>query len=79
MEEFRVDSFALNTLASILGDESGTSYYGEVRISGAYRKYSLCRRKTEQGDKWVMTDDETYEPQVLDQATFEDAVYKLLK
>lgn len=79
IEEFLVESFALNTMESIPGDELGTTPCdGVVRISGGYREYTLCRRKTEQGDEWFITDHRTDEVQVLDQSTFEDAVYKLL-
>ena len=74
-----MDTFALNTMESIPGDELGTTLCdGVIRISGGYSKYSLCRRKTEQGDEWFITDDRTDESQILDQSNFEDAVYKLL-
>ncbi len=77
--EFRVEPIARDSVGTIVGDELGTTLCdGNVKISGGYRKYSLYRRKAEQGDEWVMADDQTYEPRILDQSTFEDAVYQLL-
>jgi hypothetical protein len=80
IDEFLVKPIGLNVLMAIPGDNLGmTLREGEVKLSGWYRRYSLYRKKTGPDDEWIIADHEADEARILDQPTFEDVVYKLLK
>jgi hypothetical protein len=80
VREFRVEPVIRYPIGSIVGDEMGTSIRdGKVTMSSGDIQYLLYRRMKEDGDEWVIADDRTYQPRILNQTTFEDSVYKLLK
>jgi hypothetical protein len=56
-----------------------TAPEGRVIMDGNKGEYTFYRRKKEDGDEWVITEGRNDHPQILDQSTFEGAVYKLLK
>ncbi len=61
-------------------EEMGTTVRdGMVTMRGAHQEYTLYRYKREGRDEWTIADEKTHQPEVLDQSTFEDAVYSLLK
>ncbi len=63
-----------------LGDEvEMTARDGRVTMEGDKGEYTLYRRKKEDGDEWVIAEGRNDHPQILDQSTFEGAVYRLLK
>jgi hypothetical protein len=80
VREFRVEPVARYALGSVAGDELGTTIRdGWVNMSSGDKGYVLYRNKREDGDEWVIADDRTYEPQKLNESTFEAAVLNLLK
>ena len=80
VREFRIEPVARDALGSVAGDELGmTIRDGWVNMSSGDKGYVLYRNKREDGDEWVIADDRTYEPQRLDELTFEAAVLNLLK
>jgi hypothetical protein len=63
-----------------LGDDvEMTARDGRAILEGGKGEYTFYRRKKEDGDEWVIAEGRNHHPQILDQSTFEDAVYKLLK
>ncbi len=52
---------------------------GGVIISGPNGRYTVYRRKNEDGDEWIIAECGIYNSQILDQAAFEDAILRLLK
>ena len=80
VREFRIEPVARYALGSVGGDELGTTIRdGWVNMSSGDKGYVLYRNKREDGDEWVIADDRTYEPQKLNESTFETAVLHLLK
>jgi hypothetical protein len=80
VREFRVEPMARYALGSIAGDELGrTIQDGWVNMTSGDKGYVLYRSKRDDGDAWVIADDRTYEPRVLDESAFEDAALRLLK
>jgi hypothetical protein len=80
VREFRIEPVARYALGSVVGDELGTTIRdGWVNMSSGDKGYVLYRCKREDGDTWVIADDRTYEPQELNESTFEAAVLNLLK
>jgi hypothetical protein len=78
--DFRVEPLARYPGRPFVEDERGDPVRdGMVTMDGAHRKFALYRRQGEGGDEWTIIDRRTRQPRGLDQSTFEDAVYKLLK
>jgi hypothetical protein len=48
-------------------------------MDGLDGTYTLYRRKNALGDEWTIAEGRKDHPRILDQSTFEDTIYKLLK
>lgn len=78
--DFRVEPGARYPFRPSFRNEPVTTVReGMVSMDGGHQKYTLYRRKREDGDEWTIVDERTHQTRVLDQSTFEDAVYRLLK
>jgi KaiC/GvpD/RAD55 family RecA-like ATPase len=77
---FHIEPIARYPFRPSFLEEKGTTVRdGMITMRGAHQEYTLYRYKREGGDEWTIADEKTHQTEILDQSTFEDAVYTLLK
>jgi hypothetical protein len=78
--EFQVVPKAFFSIGSVVGDPLGeTIRNGRVDLTNGNLRFMLYRKPSEGPDAWVIADDRTYQPRLLDRDSFEDAVVSLLQ
>jgi hypothetical protein len=78
--EIGVEPIARFAIGSFEGDPLGkTIRDGRVDMTNYEKKYYLYRRKSDDGDEWVMVDDRDYRAQPLDREHFEAVVQSMLE